>query len=412
MEKRELPEGWESIHLGEAEKAGELIFQNGFACGCNNQDGRGIPQLRPMNVNNLGQIDLTALKFIEVDRNISNYTLQKNDVVINNTNSSELVGKTAFWKGGSGNYVLSNHMTIIRIFKQSNIDPKFLSRYFHYLWTKRFFKNICQDHINQSSVSLERLREIEIPLPPLPVQSRIVEILERVDALRFLRTQADAETQKLLQSVFYKMFGDPVRNEKGWEVESIGNVTTHVSSGATPRGGAEVYEKSGIEFIRSQNVHMNRLICDDIAFIPENIHQNMKRSWVKNGDVLFNITGASIGRVAWYKGKDNSANVNQHVCIIRPIKEKLLPEFLSYQMSFPSYQNKIFINQSGATRQAFNYAQITNFLVILPPIALQRRFSHIVRKEEQMRENQSESNQYIERVFDGLMTKAFTGSLI
>ena len=237
-------------------------------------------------------------------------------------------------------------------------------------------------------------------------------MLEQAEAVKRQRQEADALTEALLQSVFYEMFGDPVRNEKGWKITPIGEISNHVSSGATPRGGSDVYDIFGIMFIRSQNVHMNRLVDEDIAFISDEIHQSMRRSQVKNGDVLFNITGASIGRVAWFTGYDNSANVNQHVCIIRTDKHKIIPEFLSYQLSLPSYQNKIMANQSGATRQAFNYTQIKNFDIIMPPLALQQQFARVVQEVERIREQQAESKKEVEMLFNVLISKAFKGEIL
>jgi type I restriction enzyme S subunit len=179
---------------------------------------------------------------------------------------------------------------------------------------------------------------------------------------------------------------------EGWECVKIGDIATHVSSGSTPRGGEDVYDKEGILFIRSQNIHMNKIIFENIAHISDEIHQSMPRSWVKKGDVLFNITGASIGRVACFNGEDNSANVNQHVCIIRTDKKKVIPEFLSYQLSRPSYQCKILANQSGATRQAFNYTQIKNFEIPLPPLHIQHQIVAVLEQAEAVKQQRHEAD--------------------
>lgn len=76
------------------------------------------------------------------------------------------------------------------------------------------------------------------------------------------------------------MFGDPVRNERGWEVMKLGDLTTKVGSGSTPRGGSSVYQKYGITFFRSQNVLMNKMDLSDVAFISDEIHREMRNTWV------------------------------------------------------------------------------------------------------------------------------------
>ncbi len=148
------------------------------------------------------------------------------------------------------------------------------------------------------------LESINIPLPPLPIQKQIVEILEKADKAKQRRIEANKLTDEFLQSVFIEMFGDPVKNPKGWEVNRIKDISTLVSSGSTPLGGSSNYINKGIFFIRSQNILMNRIDYTDIVFIDEYIHKKMLRTWVKENDILLNITGASIGRVAFYKGEE------------------------------------------------------------------------------------------------------------
>jgi len=109
-----IPVEWEVVRLGELMRSQRLMAQNGFPCGEHNQQGRGIPHLRPFNVTIQGEIDLETLKYIETHRNVTPYLLKPGDIIFNNTNSEELVGKTAYWDH-TGDFVLSNHMTILRV---------------------------------------------------------------------------------------------------------------------------------------------------------------------------------------------------------------------------------------------------------------------------------------------------------
>ncbi len=102
-----------------------------------------------------------------------------------------------------------------------------------------------------------------------------------------------------------------------WKIARLGSRVSKVGSGVTPRGGAEVYQDSGIPLLRSQNVRDSRLDLTDVAFISEEINAKMKGSAVEPNDVLLNITGASIGRSCVVPPDIVAANVNQHVCIIR-----------------------------------------------------------------------------------------------
>lgn len=193
-----VPEDWEVEKLGDLSTKKLIKVQFGFPCGKWNDKGIGIAQVRPFNINENGNIDLTVLKYIETDNDIGKYLLQKEDIIFNNTNSEELVGKTAFWKDGKIKYVLSNHMTIIRIVDKSKLNAYFLAKYLHKRWNDGFYKTICRRHVNQSSISLARLNDISLPLPPLPVQQKIASILSAVDA----KIEAEENKKQALEELF------------------------------------------------------------------------------------------------------------------------------------------------------------------------------------------------------------------
>lgn len=295
-------------------------------------------------------------------------------------------------------------------------DPKLLDgRYLFYRTTSPEFVDFLSHRVtgaNYPAVSDSVVKAAPIPLPPLPIQKQIAAILEKTDSAREKRRQANQLTEQFLQSAFLDMFGDPVANPKGWEKTTIGDVASHISSGSTPLGGQSTYLPSGTQFIRSQNVRMNMLDLSDVAYISREVHEGMKRTWVKKGDVLLNITGASIGRVAFFKGADDSSNVNQHVCIIRPILSRALPAYVSFLISLPIYQSLILSRNSGATRQAFNFEQVRAFEITLPPLGAQQKFAALVQKVESLRAKQKESEKELEDLFNSLMQKAFRGELV
>lgn len=214
------------------------------------------------------------------------------------------------------------------------------------------------------------LESLEISLPPLDEQERIVKLLDEADKLWKLRAEADRRMGELVPAFFYEMF----RN-KEIPPAPIGELTSLVTSGATPRGGERVYVSEGPYFIRSQNVRMGTLDLTDVARIPVSTFDQMRRVSVEDGDVLLNITGASIGRVAMAKHLSQPAVISQHVSILRPIASRLLPEYLSTYLSLPEVQNRIMVEQSGASRQALNHKQIRAMTIPVPTIRLQHEFA-------------------------------------
>lgn len=259
-------------------------------------------------------------------------------------------------------------------------------------------------------LSKDYLNEIDIPLVSPAQQQRIVDILDKADEIRTKKRLANAKLDEFLKSTFIDMFGDPVKNEKELPVTKVGDLTTLVSSGSTPLGGSSVYQDKGVMFIRSQNVLMNKFDFSDIAHISDEIYNSMARTQVQMNDVLLNITGASIGRIHRYMFKDK-ANVNQHVCIIRPILEKISPVYLEYCIGNSNYQHNILRQNSGATRQAFNFEQIKGFKIPLPNIKEQNKFAEIVEKVELQKQKNEQVIEQMDNLFNSLSQRAFKGYL-
>jgi type I restriction enzyme S subunit len=310
------------------------------------------------------------------------------------------------WKGGKA--LLNQRVCKINSIDKTRIDPRFL---YYFLTTKLSEIEDKTPFVTVKHLSARQINEIKMPLLPLEKQKRISTILDQADALRRKREQSLSHLDDLMQSVFLKMFGDPILNPKDWEVRKLGELVRKVGSGSTPRGGSKVYQEKGHIFIRSQNVLMFQFDFSDVAHISDEIHKDMERSWVKDGDVLLNITGASIGRVNYFRGENNQANVNQHVCIIRPKTNLLLPEYLTYHLGFDSYQRKIIGENAGATRQAFNYRQIKDFDIMVPPIEKQKEFVETIESHKNLREKFLSSKNKLSELFFSLQHSAFTGQL-
>lgn len=153
----------------------------------------------------------------------------------------------------------------------------------------------------------------------------------------------------------------------------IKNLATKVGSGVTPKGGASVYQDNGIPLFRSQNVTNDGFVLDDIAYISEEIHKSMIGTRLMPNDVLLNITGASIGRCYYLPKNFKEGNVNQHVCIIRPKVNVVIPAFLYYNLISAVGQQMIDFCQTGANREGLTKEDICNFEFDIPSLADQQR---------------------------------------
>lgn len=150
-----------------------------------------------------------------------------------------------------------------------------------------------------------------------------------------------------------------------WEEARLGEYSTKVGSGITPKGGATVYKEVGRPFVRSQNIGWGDLRLADLAYIDEETHQTFSATEIQNEDVLLNITGASIGRCSVANEQLEGGNVNQHVCIIRTNK-KLDQKYLSYVLLSSIGQKQIDSFQAGGNREGLNFGQIRSFILPRP----------------------------------------------
>jgi len=197
-----------------------------------------------------------------------------------------------------------------------------------------------------------------------------------------------------------------------WQIKKIKYVTTKIGSGVTPKGGATVYQKYGIPLLRSQNIHFAGLELKDVAFISEEIHESMSNSKVFSGDVLLNITGASIGRCYYYKGELGEANVNQHVCILRP-NEKIISEYLYLLISSKVGQYQVSLHQVGGGREGLTFESIKSFILPIPKIQEQQKIlEHVKKYDDEIKLLETLTKESLELLKErraSLITAAVTG---
>jgi type I restriction enzyme S subunit len=153
-----------------------------------------------------------------------------------------------------------------------------------------------------------------------------------------------------------------------WVPIRLGDACTKIGSGATPRGGSDVYLPSGpYALIRSQNVYNDAFRHDGLVYIEQQHASELANVEVLEGDVLLNITGDSVARACQVDPRVLPARVNQHVAIIRPDPAKLDPRFLRYFLVSPEMQTKLLSwAGSGGTRNALTKGMIESFAIQAP----------------------------------------------
>jgi type I restriction enzyme, S subunit len=200
-----------------------------------------------------------------------------------------------------------------------------------------------------------------------------------------------------------------------WQVKKLKYFTTKITSGSTPLGGSETYLDEGIPLLRSQNVHFKGLSLDNVAYISDEVHNQMKRSQLQERDILINITGASIGRVAYVPIGFENGNVNQHVCIIRINHKIAYYKYLSLFLFINYGQDQVFINQVGTSREGLSFEDLNNFIIVFPNFDEQQQISKYLDEKlihfDNTIEKTKQSITKLKEAKEALFSQAVTGKI-
>lgn len=204
-----------------------------------------------------------------------------------------------------------------------------------------------------------------------------------------LKKEQLKDLDKLAQSIFYEMFGDPVENNREWTIQHLGDLCDKISNGYNAKLEEDTYKSEGIMYFRCQNVWRNHFDYSDLVYIDENTNQKMKSSSLKHNDFLItkigriNTENSSLGRVSLYEGEDDKANLSGNLCFARLKQGAAVHKFILYILISNQFRNYIRrTTVGGIDKRALNVRQICSFPIISPPLPLQHLFAHRIEQIE------------------------------
>ena len=270
------------------------------------------------------------------------------------------------------------------------VNPEVLDRrYFAYLLRSNSFVNLAVSSTAGSKMprmNKKTLLNAVFPIPSLELQHQRIDLLSSIERARTKAELLIQQLDTLVKSRFIEMFGDPVE-ENRWARITLASLCTKLGSGATPRGGKAAYKTSGIPLIRSMNVHNGYFESKDLAYIDEIQAKKLDNVTLHKGDVLLNITGASVARSCLLPDYLAGGRVNQHVSIVRCDPNRMLPRVLNSIFTSDSYQRFLLEHSrmAGATREAITKDDLETMTVPLPPLSLQYKFAAFVAQVDKSR---------------------------
>jgi type I restriction enzyme S subunit len=413
---RSLPSGWRRVRLGDV----IAEAKPGFASGV--RDPKGVVQLRMNNVDTRGK--MVWSEFIRVpaeDSVVNEYQLFPGDLLFNNTNSVELVGKSALFLGFQEPVVYSNHFTRLRA-KPPQLDPQYLAAWLLQQWQLKVFENICNRWIGQSAVKNDKLLALEIPLPPLDEQKRIAAILnEQMAAVERARAAAEAqlEAAKALPPTYFRQAFQAItplaiglardRAPAGWRWILLTDVA-RLESGHTPSRYHPEWWGGNIPWIALPDIRDldGKIAYETCECTNETGIANSSARVLPAGTVVLSRT-ASVGFVT-VMGRDmaTSQDFVDWVC-----GEELNPHFLAYLLR--AARNYIRSLSSGAIHQTVYVPTVKGFQVCIPLRAEQEAIVMFLNDRltsaERGRKAIEEELDTISKLPAALLRRAFSGEL-
>lgn len=383
---------------------GEIMASDepGFACSKAKLVDEGLIHLRPFNISNCGALFFKELYHVPIDQApTGKRRLEPGDLLFNNTNSVELVGKAALVEESiEAGY--SNHLTRIRV-NQEKVYPLFMLYWLRWMRGTGYFSAHATQWVSQAAFKSSELRRLKMPLPELPEQRRIVDILSRAESIVRLRREAEKKAAELIPALFIDMFGDPATNSKGWPIGLLGDVGSldRGKSRHRPRDAKELYGGQ-YPFIQTGDVSNSGGWISKYSSTYSDFGLAQSKLWPA-GTLCITIA-ANIARTGVLQF---DACFPDSVVGFLPggaVKTEYIKAWLGF------LQPTLEANAPQAAQKNINLEVLRNLPIPLPPLELQNLFEARCLETLSIRVQQSLGLTKAEEAFNALLSRAFSST--
>lgn len=377
-------------------------------------NGKGIVVIRTANFLNSGKINFSNLVRREVDnKKVTKKRLLSGDIIIEKSGGSptQPVGRVVLFRSPDNDTYLCNNFTSILRPNKNEVHPEYL----FYVLHNNHKNGRTLRHQNKTTgiinLKLDSYLDSEIPLPPLDDQIRIAHLLGKVEGLIAQRKQNLQQLDDLLKSVFLEMFGDPVRNEKGWKPDSLANFGTFKNGLNYGKGESGVQVRClGVGDFKALSKITNVNCLPTITLDSEPPDDYMLR----NGDLIFVRSNGNrdlVGRcIAIYPNEERVAFSG--FCIRFRITEFSVDStYITHLFRAASFRRSLLQGGQGANIQNINQKSLSELAIPIPPPELQRQFSSVVEKVEGIKSRYQQSLIDLEVLYGALSQHSFKGEL-
>jgi type I restriction enzyme S subunit len=270
---------------------------------------------------------------------------------------------------------------------------------------RRFEVDIAARGIGSTFAAINRtdIERLQIPVPPLAEQERMVALLDEADELRKLRAQADRRTVDLIPALFHEMFGDPEHTDLPVKPLAELVLPDRPITYGILKPGPDI--EGGIQYVRVLDIKQNRLHVHQLVRTSKAIAAQYKRSTLRSGDVLVSIRG-TVGRTCIVPLELDGANITQdtaRLAIISSVESRYVVEFINT----PWAQNWMGRRILGQAVKGINLGDLRKLPVPVPPLSLQQEFAQRVTGIRAMEAEQAGSRKRLDDLFQAMLHRAF-----
>ena len=391
-----MKQGWEIKKLG-----GVCEILNGYAFKSEKYTSEGVRVLRITNVQK-GYVVDDDPKFYPKDEmaNLQQYILKENDLLMSLTGN---VGRVGLLQNEMLPAALNQRVACLRI-KNEQLNINYL---FHFLNSDKFEHDaiFSASGIAQKNMSTEWLKKSTIPIPPHEEHERIVAELDCLSGVIEKKKQQLKELDALAQSIFYQMFGDPISNEKGWEVKKLGEVCNKITDGT--HNSPKSFPSGVYMDVTAKNIKKDGFDLSNITYVPEDVHKSIySRCNPVLGDILYIKDGATTG-IAMINSLKEEFSLLSSVALLKCNYDMVSNIFIKEVLNSTSKYNEIRGNMGGAAITRLTINKIENIYIPLPPITLQQEFAEKIEAIEKQKEIIKQSIKETETLFNSRMNYYF-----
>ena len=291
--------------------------------------------------------------------------------------------------------------TMQYLLPKENVLPEYLCYVVKYMHLEKYFTGATIPHIYFKDYKKE-----EFNLDTLDRQKEIVNILGRIECVISSRQQELQKLDELIKARFVEMFGDPVANDMGWNTLPLEKACKSIVDcpHSTP---SYTNEDTGFMCIRTSIVKKNKILWDDIEYIPEDeFVKRIQRKKPEVGDIVYTREGAILG-IAAIIDRDCNVALGQRSMLLSPDIDKCTSAFVCVAMNSDSFLDNVLKGVSGSASPHINVGDIKAFRMIMPPVELQKQFSDFVNQVYKSKVAVQKALDETQLLFDSLMQEYF-----